>query len=606
MDTLGILLAGACFFAGPLLFLLGQRESSSGISRSLGALALAFGAYTLFSSLEYRAPDVHAYQRLIQIHGWFTVLVFPAALYFLAEISGRRALWPWLVWGLPQLIILGLRQVGGPASFWFTPPVLVINPGLWGEPLAVLRGEPSLLQLVFQGHLLLFNLYFLAKVFLCVRKPGEVWRRQLRWATLGLSAAVAYDVIAGLGGWAPYYWSEVGFTGFVLLAAILFYRSAWMQIHLKRQVSLLETAVQQMPVQLFLTDTENRLLYRNQAWTPEPGARLPDPGEALEGAFQGWTPEPAWPEILSRLAQGESLPVRWRSRQRSLRSWAGPVNEAEGGRLGYFWILRETTLEDGLEEKYRRVQSLDHLGLMAAGLAHDFRNSLHSIQAAMDLSRIRAEDLGPAGAPVVESLGYGTAPLNSAMDLARRILRLGRGGADTPSRVNWAEAARRALKQVQALADGGVDFRVSLPEAAAWVEADALGLEQALVNLLQNGLQALSSGPGPGNNPAQERRLELSLTLESPATWRLTVADTGVGMEPEVQARLFEPFFSTRQGEGGTGLGLAQVWAVFQRARGSVEVETTPGRGSRFILRLPEVSGPGPLPQTGLVEPSAG
>jgi len=122
--------------------------------------------------------------------------------------------------------------------------------------------------------------------------------------------------------------------------------------------------------------------------------------------------------------------------------------------------------------------------------------------------------------------------------------------------------------------------------------ADAGQVEQALVALLVNAVEAMTAGGHRGG--------ELNLLLRGDAeAVEISVADTGVGIPPEVQSRIFEPFFSTKNAESGVGLGLAVVYGIVQRHGGSIEVDSAPGRGTTFRLRLPRRPDPRQRAATG-------
>jgi signal transduction histidine kinase len=117
------------------------------------------------------------------------------------------------------------------------------------------------------------------------------------------------------------------------------------------------------------------------------------------------------------------------------------------------------------------------------------------------------------------------------------------------------------------------------------VEGDAASLEQLLLNLAYNARDAMPDG---GVLCVRLER-EPAVFLDQPGTALLTVRDTGVGMNPEVRKRLFEPFFTTKGVGSGTGLGLSIVHGIVEQHRGTTEVESEPGEGATFRVRLPLV-----------------
>ncbi|HEV2473171.1 MAG TPA: ATP-binding protein, partial [Chthonomonadales bacterium] len=135
------------------------------------------------------------------------------------------------------------------------------------------------------------------------------------------------------------------------------------------------------------------------------------------------------------------------------------------------------------------------------------------------------------------------------------------------TRPSWRDAAQREGRYIELRTDFGEVPRIMVEQS---------GLREVLVNMVYNALNAMPKGG----------EITISTRAVPPYHVEISVADNGVGMTPEVAARVFDPFFTTR-GVEGTGLGLAVSWTIIQKHGGMITVDTSPGKGSRFVIRLP-------------------
>lgn len=262
---------------------------------------------------------------------------------------------------------------------------------------------------------------------------------------------------------------------------------------------------------------------------------------------------------------------------------------------------RTSQLENALQNlqqaqhKMLQQERLSAFGEMAGGVVHDFSNSLMSIIGYSDML------LKNPAARTDET---------TALDYLRIINTAGRDGAHVVSRLrdfyrprdaadmfetlDLNEIAQQSIALVQPrCAPRGHDRAISFAtDLAAGVFATGIAseLREVLTNLLCNGVDAIAS---QGTVSLHTRQTEDEAVIE--------IQDTGSGMEPEIRDRCLEPFFTTK-GEAGTGLGLAMVFGIVQRHRGQMEIESTPGKGSLFRIRLPRA--PAARPITPSVSPS--
>ena len=235
-----------------------------------------------------------------------------------------------------------------------------------------------------------------------------------------------------------------------------------------------------------------------------------------------------------------------------------------------------------------RSEKLRALGQMASGVAHDLNQSLALIAGYGELLERELADPSPDPRRLREYAAIMRAAAADGGELAKRLLTFSRVQAQGPAvRVGAASLLRDVARLTAPRwrdASRAAGYPVSLSimtngdDEVLAVQGWPSSLRDALTNLVLNAVDALPSGG----------RIQL-LARRDGNRVMILVADTGIGMPPEVRARIFEPFFTTK-GERGTGLGLAQVFAIVQQHGGDVEVQSTPGRGTTFALRLPAAS----------------
>ena len=238
-----------------------------------------------------------------------------------------------------------------------------------------------------------------------------------------------------------------------------------------------------------------------------------------------------------------------------------------------------------------RTEKLRALGEMAAGVAHDFNNLLAVIvgRAELLLRRAPAAELARG----LETIRQ--AALDGAQTV-RRIQEFTRTRRTRPfRRVDLLDVVREVVEMTRPrwkdeAQSRGVSYEVSIEGGPVpWVAGRPEELREVFTNLLANALEAM---PGGG-------RLAFELSADEGSVV-VAVRDTGVGMAPETARRIFEPFFTTK-GPQGSGLGLSVVWGIVMRHGGTVEVDSRPGEGTTFTLRLP-VTRSLPEPASGAIE----
>lgn len=237
-------------------------------------------------------------------------------------------------------------------------------------------------------------------------------------------------------------------------------------------------------------------------------------------------------------------------------------------------LLRErTSAHAATVEQLRHRDRLALVGQIASGIAHELAAPLNVITGRARLllePDVTSTEVAPHARSIVEQGERVTSTIRQLLDFARRR---GPELGDT----DLHKLSQRVLELIRPLATKRRVKLVLLPAEGDCITAvDLNQIQQALTNLILNAVQAMPQGG----------TVEVSVRAEATAC-ALSVRDTGTGIAPEIRGRIFEPFFTTQRAGEGTGLGLSITEGIVRDHGGTIEVESTVGVGSRFILRLP-------------------
>jgi signal transduction histidine kinase/CheY-like chemotaxis protein/PAS domain-containing protein len=307
--------------------------------------------------------------------------------------------------------------------------------------------------------------------------------------------------------------------------------------------------------------------------------------------------------IASGLRSAALMPVTDGSRVVGVLVFAGLATREEdqaflrafpvlGSLIGQFIQRRQTEQQKrALQTQLYQSQKLQALGTLAGGIAHEFNNMIAVI---IGNASMALQDVGPTH-PAKESLDQIAAAGERARALTRRILMFGRAQPDTRKTASLVAIVQDAMRLLRATLPARITLELEQGEAIPPVRADGTQLHQLVVNLCTNAahaigneagtitisLSSLSTGgsslPGAPNLPAGDYVC-------------LSVADTGIGIDPQIRDRIFEPFFTTKKAGEGAGLGLSVVHSIVQGHEGAIDVTSAPGSGSTFHVYLPAAS----------------
>jgi signal transduction histidine kinase len=245
-----------------------------------------------------------------------------------------------------------------------------------------------------------------------------------------------------------------------------------------------------------------------------------------------------------------------------------------------------------LQHQLLQAQKLEAIGRLAGGVAHDFNNVLTAILGSTELLLLDT----PAGAAVREELEIIRDAATRAQELIRQLLAFSARQVLQPAVVDLNALVQSLGRMLRRLI--GEDIRLTTAPGAGLgaVRVDPGQIEQVLVNLAVNARDAMPDG-GRLTIGTSNADVVASDDLPRGRYVVLQVTDSGVGMTPEILARVFEPFFTTKERGKGTGLGLATVYGIVQQSDGHVRVDSAPGAGTTFRVYLPRVEAPVEAPR---------
>ena len=278
--------------------------------------------------------------------------------------------------------------------------------------------------------------------------------------------------------------------------------------------------------------------------------------------------------------------------------WAtsAPLFDGQGNYRGAIESIRDITAQKYIEEEKKRLQAqvlqtqkLESIGTLAGGIAHDFNNILSPIIGYTEMVLEAIPEMGS----LKQDLGQVLAGAHRARDLVKQILAFSRKGQEEPmAGVDISIIVKEALKLLRASLPSTIQITQNLEHGIAIV--DATQIHQVLVNLCTNAASAME---GKGLLDVSLVKTDLTQTVLNaipvfsdllPGQYlKLSVSDTGHGIDEKTMQSIFEPYFTTKEVGKGTGLGLAVVHGIVKRHGGEITVSSELGRGSVFSVYLP-------------------
>jgi PAS domain S-box-containing protein len=278
--------------------------------------------------------------------------------------------------------------------------------------------------------------------------------------------------------------------------------------------------------------------------------------------------------------------VRW------IHDRAFPIRNKEGVVYRVAGTAEDITEHRQLEEQFHQAQKMEAIGTLAGGIAHDFNNILAAMNGYTELAKMAAKD----NATVREYLDTVLRAGVRAVGLVKQILAFSRQEAQTRAPLQLPDVVTDCFKLLRATIPATIEFEMNLAADTPTVLADVTQISQILMNLGTNAWHAMRDKPGRLQVKLENFLVDAYVAETQPRLRpgryaRISITDTGCGMNEETLARIFEPFFTTKAPGEGTGLGLAVVHGIMQNHDGVVTVYSEPGKGTTFHLYFPAHAG---------------
>jgi PAS domain S-box-containing protein len=273
-----------------------------------------------------------------------------------------------------------------------------------------------------------------------------------------------------------------------------------------------------------------------------------------------------------------------------------PFFGSDGIFQGYRGTGHDVTEQVHLDQRLRQTQRMEAVGQLAGGIAHDFNNILAAIRGGVQLAKAEL----PARHPAATGIDQVEKSAARAVELVRQILAFSRGQDNVRTPQDLAVAVQGAVQVLRAALPSAIEIRTQFKPGLRHVRTNATAVHQVLMNLGINAAHAMSDA---GSLEIEVDEVDVDKPLAekvpnlNPGRYvRLTVRDSGIGMDRATQARIFEPFYSTKGGSGGTGLGLSVVYGIVREHDGAIGVNSASGAGTEFRIYFPAIDRAAPEP----------
>ncbi len=272
------------------------------------------------------------------------------------------------------------------------------------------------------------------------------------------------------------------------------------------------------------------------------------------------------PERVDRRRDGTVLAVEVRTA--SLEASSSPLTVE---------VIRDVS-------QLRQAQKLEAVGRLASGVAHDFANLLQVIGTSAELVNDALSTRGETGGDLREDLARIGQACRSGLELTRRLLAFSGRQPMEPATIAVGDVLEELVSMLRRAIGARIECTVEVRGGPHWVVVDRSQLEQIVTNLVVNARDAMSEGG----------RLAITVArADDRPEVVLTVSDSGAGIPADLLGKIFEPYYTTKPADRGTGLGLATVKSIVDQLGGRIDVRSTPHEGTTFEISLPAASGAG-------------
>jgi PAS domain S-box-containing protein len=356
----------------------------------------------------------------------------------------------------------------------------------------------------------------------------------------------------------------------------------------------LATAVEQSSETIVITDTNGVILYANPSFERTTGyTRSEAIGKNPRLLKSGKQDTLFYRDMWETLARGETWRGHFVNQRKNGSLYEedaviSPIRNNFGTVTNYVAVKHDVTREMQLESQFRQAQKMEAIGTLAGGIAHDFNNILMAIFGYASLLKLEVADR-PGCLELAEDV---LKSANRAKDLVAQILTFSRQREQKREVIKLNSVIKEATKFLRSSLPVDIKAEMNFSADSPAVLADPTQIYQVVMNLATNALHSMEGKPGQltislDTFAPDENMRRLNPKFRAVTYARLSVADTGHGMDTHTLDRIFEPFFTTKPMGKGTGIGLSVVHGIVESHDGIITVESTPGQGTTFNLYFP-------------------
>jgi len=434
---------------------------------------------------------------------------------------------------------------------------------------------------------------------MCDAAPGDDVARELplqppKIPVVFISSPDEWKITSELQSIFCRYRSSEPCPALAMVNAIHRYRKEKQRQSSEEMLSKLRRTVEQSTDLVMITDRCGVLEYVNPAFEALTGYTRDEVTGQTLGILKseqqsGELYEEMWDTVLSgRVFHGIVRNRKKNGETFILQKSIGPLRNVNGEITHFISTGRDITDQCRLESELQQAQKMDAIGRLAGGVAHDFNNLLMVISAYAELMQDGLTEDDPLRQNVSEIM---TAARRAA-ELTRQLLAFSRKQVQSLQLLDLNSIIRELSQMLPRLIGEDIQF-VFLPgENLGKVKADPVQIEQVLMNLAANARDAMPQGGRltieTANVSLDEAYVERHSIVPPGDYVLLSVSDSGLGIPPEHQAHIFEPFYTTKEEGKGTGLGLATVYGIVKQSKGFIWVYSEAGMGSVFKIYLPQ------------------